>query len=526
MDKNKKLERFVEKAKQRYGNKYDYSKVDYKGVNDKVCIICPKHGEFWQTPQIHLCSKYGCPLCGKEESANKQILTTEEFIKRARKIHGDKYNYSKVEYKDTYKHVCIICPEHGEFWQKPVAHLRGRGCPECGKPKNKTTEEFVDQAKKLYSDKYSYSKTVYVNNHTNVIVTCPVHGDFSVNPNSFLSGNYCALCKQQERFIKKAKEVHGNKYDYSKVVYNNYNTPVCIIDKERGEFWQTPANHLKGHGYNVGQHEPIYTYDYCKFIAEKYQYMYDFYEQNKKCYQKCKKCGWLDDFNWLKIDSIWTNKSRLIYAYEFDDNHVYVGLTNCLERRDRQHRGVSKYGDNVSVKQDSLYNYCLDNHLTAPEPKIIEDNLTLGEAKEREKCWISKYFKDGWILINQSPGGSVGALPQFAKSGTSIEQIIEEAKQYKSGEDIRKRDNRLYRLVKKYGLGKICFPNNIKRKPYVYTDEFIESMVKKYPLKKDLRKYESGVHQYLWEHGLLDKYYPKRLFPLQENFKKTATAVK
>ena len=126
-------------------------------------------------------------------------MNKEQFILKAREVHGWKYDYSKVDYKDSHTKVCIICPIHGEFWQKPDNHLNGWGCKKCGrkicaKNTRKTTEEF----------------------------------------------------------IKRAKDVHGDKYDYSKVEYINSKTKVCIIcnekdknGKEHGEFWQTPDNHYK-----------------------------------------------------------------------------------------------------------------------------------------------------------------------------------------------------------------------------------------------------------------------------------------
>lgn len=128
-DKNRlSLEEFIEKARKTHGDKYDYSKVEYIDARTKVCIICPKDGEFWQTPDSHLRGT-GCPKCSFQRSYK---YTTEEFIEIARKIHGDKYDYSKVEYKNRNTPVCIICPTHGEFWQKPREHFRGFGCQVCG----------------------------------------------------------------------------------------------------------------------------------------------------------------------------------------------------------------------------------------------------------------------------------------------------------------------------------------------------------------------------------------------------------
>ena len=121
---------FIEKATAVHSGKYDYSKVEYKHSKEKVCIICPEHGEFWQTPNDHL-RGFGCPKCGTISTSAKKTHTTKEFIERAREVHGDKYDYSKVEYKNIRTKVCIICPEHGEFWQDPENHLNGCNCPKC-----------------------------------------------------------------------------------------------------------------------------------------------------------------------------------------------------------------------------------------------------------------------------------------------------------------------------------------------------------------------------------------------------------
>ena len=186
------------------------------------------------------------------------MTKTEEFIEKAKKVHGDKYDYSKVEYINSYTKVCIICPEHGEFWQSPKCHLIGRGCSLCSKNKKLTTETFIEKSRKVHGDKYDYSKTEYVNNHTKVCIICPEHGEFWQRPQSHMDGHGCVKCYAKDcadrcssttkEFIEKAREVHGDKYDYSKVNYINSYTKVCIICPKHGEFWQEPKWHLKGGG--------------------------------------------------------------------------------------------------------------------------------------------------------------------------------------------------------------------------------------------------------------------------------------
>lgn len=197
--KKQSLDDFISKSVKVHGNKYDYSKTVYTGCRDKLCIICPEHGEFWQKAGSHL-SGAGCPICGNKYKSHSKIYDTSKWVERAKEIHGEKYNYSKVEYISPYEKVCIICPEHGEFWQKATYHLSGNGCPECGKEMVKkinsaNAEDFVTKASKIYYGKYDYSKVEYVNNKTEVIVVCPKHGNFSVRPDNHLTGrNGCPMC--------------------------------------------------------------------------------------------------------------------------------------------------------------------------------------------------------------------------------------------------------------------------------------------------------------------------------------------
>ena len=279
------LEDFIKKSQQIHNNKYDYSKVKYINNRTKVCIICPIHGEFWQTPHSHL-SGCGCCKCKNDKSRQRLLLTTENFINKAIQIHGDKYNYSKVNYIGTEDKVCIICPEHGEFWQTPSGHLSGYGCTKCynerrGANLRDDLTTFISKAQQIYGNKYNYSKVKYINSRTEICIICPEHGEFWQTPNKHLHTKYgCPLCRKeeqvknkekkhfilknkkqnnekrkynnkfltQEAFIKDCILVHENKYDYSKVEYVNNHTKVCIICPEHGEFWQTPANHKKGHG--------------------------------------------------------------------------------------------------------------------------------------------------------------------------------------------------------------------------------------------------------------------------------------
>ena len=179
--------------------------------------------------------------------------TVEKFIREANLIHNNKYDYSKASYYNAYTKVCIICPTHREFYQKPNDHLRGRGCPKCNGGVRISTESFIEKAKEIHGDKYSYENVIYKNSKTEVSIICPIHGEFLQCPNYHLNGHGCPVCGGSQKltkddFIRKSIEIHGNKYGYSKVEYINNHTKVCIECPEHGDFWQLPSEHLRGKG--------------------------------------------------------------------------------------------------------------------------------------------------------------------------------------------------------------------------------------------------------------------------------------
>ena len=128
----KTTEQFIKEAIEVHSNTYDYSQVNYVNAYTPVKIICPTHGVFAQFPTAHIFKQCGCPKCSCEKTHNAQRFTQEQFIEKAKKIHGNRYDYSKVNYTGMMNKVCIICPEHGEFWQVPNKHINARhGCPVC-----------------------------------------------------------------------------------------------------------------------------------------------------------------------------------------------------------------------------------------------------------------------------------------------------------------------------------------------------------------------------------------------------------
>ncbi len=187
-------------------------------------------------------------------------LTTLEVITNFKAKHGDRYDYSEVNYVNMKTKIKILCKDHGYFLQNPDNHQRGFNCPNCGDSKRGTwnTDIFCKKANVKHNDKYLYNKVKYVNTDTKVIITCPIHGDFMQRPNDHMQGKGCIKCgvavsanskkTSLERFIKLANEKHNNTYDYSKVKYIRSIDKVKIVCGKHGVFYKSPGSHLHGQG--------------------------------------------------------------------------------------------------------------------------------------------------------------------------------------------------------------------------------------------------------------------------------------
>ena len=247
---------FTEKSQEVHSDKYDYSKVEYINSQTKVIITCKEHGDFEQVPNSHLKGN-GCSKC-----SGRLVYDKSSFIEKAQEIHGDKYDYKNVIYNGIHEKIKIICKEHGDFEQTPNCHIyKTAGCSKCIGRLVYDKSSFIEKAIEIHGDKYDYSKVEYINSQTKVIITCKEHGDFEQKANSHIQGHTCKMCgislmieKQKytiQEFINKAQEIHGDKYDYSKVEYINSQTKVIITCKEHGDFEQVPNSHLQGCGCKI-----------------------------------------------------------------------------------------------------------------------------------------------------------------------------------------------------------------------------------------------------------------------------------
>jgi len=235
------------------------------------------------------------------------IAKTNLFITKARKIHGERYDYSSVSYINSKTKVIIICREHGEFQQTPSNHLCNFNCQRCSNNFKLNTQTFIEKAEQVHENRYDYSRVDYINTDTQVIILCKKHGEFNQTPYFHINRKCgCPKCSNNVKlelfeFIDKANQVHNNKYNYSKVEYINNREPIIIICKKHGEFRQQPFVHLLRHS--------------CPSCINKTEFK--FYNTIKKFYPTLKRQYKVE---WCK------NKLYLPFDFVIEDLNIIIEL--------------------------------------------------------------------------------------------------------------------------------------------------------------------------------------------------------
>lgn len=287
-------------------------------------------------------------------------ITTCDFVTKAKIFHGDKYDYSNVEYISSTKKIRIICSIHGEFSITPSNHLAGSGCKECYFfTKRGDKLNFIEKSKIIHENKYSYEYVEYKNANTKVKIICNEHGEFFQKPYDHMNKKMrCPLCTKNkkytaETFIDVANKLHNFKYDYSSMKFDGINKEICIICPEHGETYQTPRNHIRTVGCNE-----------CSLI-----------NKTSKPVKNIKKI---------------LSKYNVISEYIFDDCKnkkplpfdLYIPEINiCIEYDGRQHyEPIEHWGGVESLKciqhNDKIKTqYCKDNNIFLLRIKYDEDHI-------------------------------------------------------------------------------------------------------------------------------------------------------
>lgn len=415
-----KTKEFIERALKVHGDRYDYHKSNYTGYRNKMIIICSEHGEFLQSPNDHLRTVHGCPKCYND----KKKYSVSEWIKKVIQIHGELYNYSKVEFTNIDTKVVIICKKHGEFTQSPHHHIRGSGCQKCAlesrsNKRRLSVEEFIESSNRMHNFKYNYSEVNYTNMCSKIIIICPEHGKFQQCAGSHLRGKGCKKCGIINRsnairsdtleFIEKANKIFNNKYDYSKTIYITAIIPVTIICLNHGDFQQTPYNHLRGCGCSKCNQCPgcqlWRTFGelcvYCKNIKTKRQHQKT---KELKIVRFLKR--FLPDHEFIHNKSVGRDctEGHLFPDIRFDCGHYQL----IVEVDEHRHRGADYECDRqrmydiiAKLGQPCIFiRYNPDGPHSNPDDllDLVEQYLDMDINEGQDKIWDDHGFKVEYLF--------------------------------------------------------------------------------------------------------------------------------
>jgi hypothetical protein len=376
--------KFIEKAKEKFGNKFNYDQVIYKNTDTPVLIKCNKHNwYFYVTPYTHLKGQGSCPKCRYEFVSEKQTLTLQQFIKKSQEQHGTKYDYSKVKYLKNSKNVCIICPIHGEFWQIPGVHMTGGGCPICARLKQKeakyTTNSFIKKASKIHKDKYDYSKTKFIKMTEKIKIICPVHGEFKQIADAHIHGKGCRKCVNQ--ISNGEKEV----YDWLK----SLNLNIEISKRNLIPPYEIDIYLPK---YNIGiEYNGIYWHSELQGKDQKYH-------KNKTILAQEKNIRLIQIW-----DNEWYTKQEIVKSI----------ILNALHKTSKKEYARKLKIKEVPSKEARLF--CESNHIH----EFRSGNLYLGLWKENKLKALMITNQDGEMVrfvteINNSIIGGFSKLLKYS----------------------------------------------------------------------------------------------------------------
>lgn len=347
------FEEFINRSNLYHNFKYCYDKVEYTGFYNKICIICPIHGEFMQCPAGHV--KTGCKKCKKSKKRKYNIKT---FIEAANKKHNFKYSYEKTVYVLINLKVIITCEIHGDFKQLPETHLKGSGCPRCSRNVKITKDEFIEMSNLKFDNKFDYSEIEFKNYGIDPIkIICPMHGDFFQIPSDHVkSKTGCSKCSGKrklttEEFIERANKVHNCIYTYENSIYNGMFKYVIITCSVHGKFSQMAVNHLAGNGCPT-----------CK-LSRGEETIKNFLEKNQinyVCQYRFNECKNLKPlpFDFAIIDE--NNNLQSLIEYQGIQHYQIGKRYKSLEKNKNEFEKRIKH-DNIKRK------FCHDNKI-----KLIE----------------------------------------------------------------------------------------------------------------------------------------------------------
>jgi Zn ribbon nucleic-acid-binding protein len=404
MSHSEKSLEFIEKlkAKGRYNKNYDYSQIDYVNSKTKLIVI---DNNYKTTHLITPDSLMNGVKCSIKNAVDKSDYIIQRFIE----VHGDKYNYSEVNYKKEQVKVKIICSIHGSFSQIAKSHISGSGCPRC-KGKGLSLEEVINQLEEVHNGKYDYSKLEFKSQRDKGIIICSEHGEFEQSISKHKAGDGCPKCsgfnKTTDEFIIESRRKFGDKFDYSRARYVNATKMIefrCI--EHDYTFFQTSNNHLNSD----------YPCEYCEREYKKSLYSMGLNEFKQRMIAahgdvfSFENTRYVNQKTKIKIQCRKCNSPISSYPQTLING---VGCGTCYELKKRQEYSAEKLKEiNKYVKK--LGGKCLSNN--------YENNMT----NLQFECKKGHVFMESWADVKYSMRWCKECAPNRLIGETLTRMILE-----------------------------------------------------------------------------------------------------
>lgn len=514
---------FIKRAKSINGDKYDYSRVEYKGFNEKICIICHEHGEFWQAAGNHL-KGIGCPQCGIIKSSSKQKIWTKEKCYETARRYSDLGTFSK-ECQVAYTIA------HRNGWLADYVWLTRKKIPN-----GYFTKEIVMTEAHKYTSSQDFfkgnPKAYYAARRNDWIKECT----WFQKPKNAKKWNYETCYKEALKYISKtAFRINSTtaycvardkgwleEYKWLKKYENLYNYDECLQKAQKYQYYNDFRSQAHQYYFVARKRgwlreyswlikEPIepynkkWNYDTCYAEAQKYKTRSSFGKGSSGAYDVARRNGWLADYTWMPDLSKFDAKVDSVYCYIFDEHKTaYVGRTLMY----RQHIRDLEHG---SYELDAVYKFAHKNNCAIPKMMILEENLTVQQGRDREDYWRKHYESNGYHMLNKAAtgtkSGSIGAL---ARGKWTFEKAYKIAQAFQTVNEMCEEYEYLYKIAKAKGwLEKFDWFRGKEirvEKQTKWTEEVCRKEALKYISRKDFRKHSKGAYDKAKECGWLDSY--------------------
>ncbi len=419
-------------------------------------------------------------------------MTTEEFIQKAKAVHGDKYDYSKVEYVNSKTKVCIRCPKHGESWQRPDTHLQGQGCPKCASEASTiklriwTKERVFEEARK------HATKSLFRKRNRSAYATAEKNGWFGEmtwfepsTPNEPRVWSKEAVFELSKHYKTKREFCKANKSAYNAAWKKHWLEEMTWLAKSARE---------------------PYTKEEVLSIAKQYTTKMDFRKSVPNVYNIAQKKGWLYEITWFTTAPKYNRHNYCIYVYLDEENKVaYVGLT--VDKKRRHYNHSTSYDQGGKTIKSPVYSHFQSINQPVPNPLYLEDHLTANEAQEKEHEWLVKYQQMGYRLLNKAKtGAGIGALGSASIKWTKP-RVFKEARNYQSRSEFSTKCVGAYSVAVRRGW--IDQMHWMKEKWSHPTPKWTKGAVfeesKKYTTRREFEDNGKGAYRKALQNGWLDE---------------------